>query len=258
MTYTAKRQNMPKNGLGGSRIRRLGRLAAGLSGGLLFAACVYEGGIDAPGTQKFTWFSYVSGDDIRAACEPGGLEKYRFVYNARYDEQLRSYEILGDAIDGGGFLTVRAQGKATISNLRFDDFLAPWRWQKSQSRLEAQEMEQLRAALAQAGFYDRPDVGLELNSKAFYWAAVGCVDGKFYFGGWQDPSKAFKALRFPDLLFQQDATGLAVNPPRPLNPIDLGRTSRPRNEQGGDIPRFLITVGEDGLEGGGLGLLSPL
>ncbi len=257
MTYTTKRQNMPKSAPGRPRFRRLRRVFAGLSGSLLLAACVYEGAIDSPATQKFTWFSYVSGDDIREACQPGGPERYRFVYNARYDEQLRSYELLGDAIDEGGFLTARAQGKATISNLRLDDFLAPWRWQKAQSRLDGQQMQQLREALREAGFYGQPEVGLELNSQAFYWAVVGCVDGKFYFGGWQDPSRAFKALRFPEMLFEQDGTGLAVNPPRPLNPIERGRTSGPWQERGGDIPRFLITVGEDGLKGGGLGLRSP-
>lgn len=262
MTYTAKRRNMPEKGRGRSGSRASGRprggILAGIAGGLLIAACVYEGGIDTPVTRKFTWFSYVSGDDIRAACQPGSPEKYRIVYNARYDEQLRSYEILGDAIDQGGFVTARAQGRASITNLSSDDLLAPWRWKKAQGRLDEQEMARLREALAQAGFYGRPEVGLELNSKAFYWAAVGCVDGKFYFGGWQDPSTAFKALRFPEILFARDGTGLAVNPPRPLSPIELGRTSGPWQDRGGDIPRFLITVGEDGLQGGGLGFRSPL
>ena len=269
MTYTAKRQDMQNSPLRTARIRPLLRVSgrflgalasralAGLSGGLLLAGCAYEGAIDSPLTQKFTWFSYVSGDDIRAACQPGSSEKYRFIYNARYDEQLRSYEVLGDAIDKGGFVTARAQGKATITNLSSEDFLAPWRWQKARSRLDEQEMAQLREALAEAGFYGKPDVGLELNSKAFYWAVVGCIEGNFFFGGWQDPSEAFKALRFPEMLFAQDGTGLAVNPPRPLNPIERGRSSGPWQDRGGDIPRFLITVGEQGLEGGGLGLRNP-
>lgn len=257
MTYTSKRQNMPNTPSRSRRNRPFRRIFAGLLGGFLLVACTYQGQADSPATHKFTWLSYLSGDDIRAACGPGAPEKYRFVYNARYDEQLRSYDILGDGIDQGGFVTARAKGRATISQLRFDDLLAPWRWQKSENRLDGQEMEQLRQALAEAGFFGRPDVGLELNSKGFYWAVVACVDGKFYFGGWQDPSEAFTALRFPEMLIEQDGTGVAVNRPRDLNPVELGRASGPAQERGGETSRFLITVGENGLEGGGLGLRNP-
>ncbi|MDJ0946934.1 MAG: hypothetical protein QNJ30_26080 [Kiloniellales bacterium] len=248
---------MPKKAPRRFRILRRVGSVAGVTGGLLLVACVYEGAIDSPATQKFTWFSYVSGDDIRADCEPGSPETYRFVYNARYDEQIRSYEVLVDEAEGSASITARAQGKASISTLRLDDILAPWRWKKAQSRLDGQEMSQLREALAEAGFYGRPEVGLELNSKAFYWAVVGCIEGNFYYGGWQDPAASFKDLRFPAMLLDQDGTGLAVNPPRPLDPIELGRSNGPAQDRGGDIPRFLITVGEDGLEGGGLGLRDP-
>ena len=225
---------------------------------LVLAGCVSEGETDSPLTGRFTWVSYVSGDDIRRDCEAGSPERYRFVFNARFDEQRRTYEILGVST-GGGLLTARARGRATISEIRSTDFLAPWRWQTAEALLSAQDMDQLRGALAEAGLPGRPEVGLQLNSKAFYWAVVGCVDGNFVFGGWQHPSDTFDALRFPEMLFARDQTGMAVNEPRRLTPIELGRVSQQGNRRrSGDLPRFLITVREDGLRGGGLGLRNPL
>lgn len=236
--------------------RRSGRGLSCVIFALGLAGCAYQGGIDSPATQKFTWISYLSGDDIKAACRDGSPEKYRLVYNARYDEQLRTYEVLADAIDDGGFLTARAQGKATITQLRLDNLLQPWEWQKAQARLEPQQMEALRASLRQAGFYGQPDVGLDLNSKGFYWAAVGCVNGRFYFNGWQHPSKGFETLAFPKILFAHDNNELKINPPRPLGPSDLRLSTGPSREAEG-IPGFLVTVKEDGLSGGGLGLRDP-
>ncbi len=240
---------MSKRGIGAW----LRPVTASFFSALVLAGCVSEGETDSPLAGRFTWVSYVSGDDIRRDCEAGSPERYRFVFNARFDEQRRTYEILGVST-GGGLLTARARGRATISEIRSTDFLAPWRWQTAEARLNAQEMEQLRSALAVAGFPGRPEVGLQLNSKAFYWAVTGCVDGEFAFGGWQHPSDAFDALRFPEMLFARDQTGMAVNEPRRLTPIELGRVSQQgRRQRSGDLPRFLIAVREDGLRGGGLG-----
>ena len=222
---------------------------------LLFAVsgCAYGGGIDNPVQQKFVWFSYLAGDDIREGCAEGSPERYRLVYNARYDEQLRTYEVLADEIDGGGFVTARSQGQASVADLRSDDLLAPWRWQKAQARLDGQAMQKLRDSLSVAGFYDRPALGLELNSKAFSWAAVGCREGRFFFSGWQHPSTEFETLGFPTILFAHDQTGQDINPPRPLTPSELGRFDNSARSYGG-VPRFLVTVREDGLSGGGFGL----
>ncbi len=260
MTSTRKHLGLRRNRrFGTGQPSGAGTAIAGLLSGLILAGCAAEGASESPVTTRFTWISYVSGDDIRRTCEAGSPERYRFVFNARFDEQRRTYEIQGDPVDGGGFLTARARGRATVSEIRSTDFLAPWRWQRSETRLNAQEMDQLRGALADADFHGRPDVGLQLNSKAFYWAVVGCVDGKFAFGGWQHPSDSFEALRFPELLFAHDQTGMAINAPRRLTPIELGRVSNQANRRSsGDLPRFLIAVREDGLRGGGLGLRNPL
>lgn len=55
------------------------------------AGCAYDG---APGdslSRRLTYFSYLRADDLRDACEQGGPERYRFVYNAEYSRQVRLY-----------------------------------------------------------------------------------------------------------------------------------------------------------------------
>ena len=47
------------------------------------AGCNYQGRDDAL-SQRFTWFSYMNGDDILAACNPGAPDRFRFVYNGVY------------------------------------------------------------------------------------------------------------------------------------------------------------------------------
>jgi hypothetical protein len=70
-------------------------LALGLGIGL--AGCAYHGSFDDPIQRRFQWFSFIGGDDIKAACRPGSsasIDRYRFVYNGRYAEQLRAYELV--------------------------------------------------------------------------------------------------------------------------------------------------------------------
>ena len=59
----------------------------------LTASCTYSGGIDNPFSKKFTWFSYINGDDIRKVCASLGADRYRFVYNGIYQIQTRTYDV---------------------------------------------------------------------------------------------------------------------------------------------------------------------
>ena len=87
----------------------------------IIAACTYQGdsvtgfGSDHPVVRKFTWFSYVGGEDIRAACRLGTRDRYRFVYNAVYEEQVRSYDLMAAPESGGYELKVMVSGEADLS-----------------------------------------------------------------------------------------------------------------------------------------------
>src|SRR5262245_6550826 len=81
--------------------------------GVLLAACAYRGDIDNPIIRKLSWFSYLDGTDIRTTCADGAPDGYRLVYNGRYEEQVRSYEIFADGA-GGAYLVARAKGPANV------------------------------------------------------------------------------------------------------------------------------------------------
>jgi len=219
---------------------------------LMTAGCTYRGGIDNPLVQRASWFSYLDGTDIRDGCAPGSLDRYRLVYNGRYHEQLRSYEVVDDGTRGA-YLVARARSQLEgLMGLSLSDPFGPWRWEKSERRLTPEEFADFRRRMAESGFGARPPVGLRLYSDQFYWVASGCVDGVFHFDAWAYPSGRFDALRFPEFLFARDNTGLAVNQPRSLAPE--WRFGERGNTGAKDFPtRFVLRVGEKGL-GGASGL----
>jgi hypothetical protein len=213
---------------------------------LALAACSYHGDIDNPAVRKVAWFSYLDGGDIRAACADGALERYRLVYNARYEEQLRSYEITADG-GGGAHLVARAMGPTNLAEVFLDDLLAPWRWHRSEARLTPAELRQFVSTLEASGMFAGTPVGLRLFSGDFYWVASACRNGVFYYNAWLSPSERFARLRFPAFLFARDRTGLPINPPRFVSVGDrLGPMGRQEDQTG---TRFWLQVGPNGLGG---------
>jgi hypothetical protein len=212
----------------------------------LLAGCAYRGGIDNPFTSKVAWFSYLDGADIRTACQAGAIDRYRLVYNARYEEQLRSYEITGDGA-GGGYLVARAIGPTSLIRANSSGVIEFWNWRKSQKNLTPAEMAVFREKLRASGMYDGAPVGLRLFSGNFYWVAAACEDDQFHYSAWLHPSARFAAISFPAFLFSHDETGLAVRQPRFVSPAErIGAAGR-REEQTGI--RFWLQVDEQGLGG---------
>jgi hypothetical protein len=224
-------------------------LSALLAGLALLGGCAYRGGIDDPLTQRITWFSYLGGSDIAEACGPGASERYRIIYNGRYEEQLRSYEVTvhGDSAD----LVVRVRNQANLSELSTADLLATWRWHDALVALSPADLARLRQLLADSGFFAGPPVGLVLHSKDFYWAASGCRDGQFYYGAWVHAQDQFGRVQFADFLLAHDPTAIALNPPRPVSPVDYS-PSAPGNREEREQPihdHFDLEVGSHGLAG---------
>ena len=237
------------NGRGGAR--RLG-LGLWLLCGLL-AACTYQGYIEEPVTLKLTWYSYLAGDDIKMTCVPGTLPRYRLVYNGHYDEQLRSYEVVG--LDGGGAaFKARVLGpsraQALVSNPL--DVQDPWRWTISETQLGPESFADFAATLEANGAKNPLRGGMSLLSSEFYWIASGCRDGRFLFNAWRYGTPRFDALTFPETLLAYDKTEIEINPPRPVDPADRLGSNRPVGARGNDRPRpFVIKVGPGGLMGRG-------
>ena len=213
---------------------------------VLLAGCTYRGDIDNPAVRKASWFSYLGGTDIRTACVEDAPDSYRLVYNGRYEEQLRSYEITADGA-GGAYLVARAKGRANAFDVSLDDVLAPWRWKRSQTRLSPAEFQQFVALLEQSGQFAGAPVGLRLFSGDFYWVGSACRNGAFHYHAWAFSNDGFARMRFADFLFKHDQTGLAVNPPRKI-PVSEFLGPMGRQEDQTQI-RFWLQVREDGLGG---------
>jgi hypothetical protein len=215
---------------------------------LVLAGCTYRGAIDQPLTLKFTWFSYLNGDDMRQACIAGGPDAYRLVYNGSYNEQLRTYEVVSDGA-GGGIYTARAMrgGGLRLDQFSLRDPQAVAGWTVSRARLTPTDMSKLTNALEDSGAFAPAPSGLRMASEQFYWISALCRNGQFFFNAWLYPSDRFARLTFPAVLFGSDQTGLAVNPPRRVPPIERGGSTTGRGER--DLS-FGLEVAANGLVGG--------
>ena len=225
-------------------------LLAVAAGGL--TACTYRGDIDSPATIKATWFSYLNGDDIRARCVEGAPDAFRLVYNADYNEQLRSYEVVEQAA-GGARLTTRVQGRSGLPLSRLDlrDPLAWARWTTSETELDAEDLAQLIAALERSGAFRAAPAGLNLYSEETYWVSSLCRDGVFSFNAWLFPSERFAGIAFAEVLFAHDGTEVAVRPPKDAPPGARARATVPQRRDASDKTGsfFTLRVGENGLAG---------
>jgi len=202
-------------------MRRLSAVFAAVC--LLFSgvAPALAQGVDSPITRSLYWFRFVAGKDVREACENGGPDQYRLVYNAIYRTQVRSYDLVQQP-GGGGTLTTRVFGVAGIvNNIIINDvvdILGPWRGVKTERSLTAQEFSSVTTAMEASGALQFPTQRMELPSNDFYWAVSACRNGRFTSTAFHFPTDGFKSISFDQPLFALDNTGVEVNPPRKLEP----------------------------------------
>lgn len=223
-------------------------LMAGLLGG-----CAYHGparsDIDNPAVRKVAWFSYLDGNDIRESCVAGSPDRFRLVYNGQYEKQIRSYEITADGTsgsNGSAYFIARAMGQTNLADVQLNDLLAPWRWQRSETKLSSSEFGEFRDLLTQSGWGQGAPQGKILHSRDFYWVAAGCRDGQFHFDAWVHAQSDFSEVKFQDFLLARDKTGLALRKPVKVLPIDRTEQGRPRDNL---APIFVLTVSGEGIGG---------
>lgn len=217
------------------------------------AACAYHGASqDSPLSRRFSWFSYLNGDDLRARCVPGAPATYRFVYNGVYVQQVRTYDVLPSGSGDRADLRVRVIGPADLSDVQvrlqvstlFQDLTAPWRGKIDTVPLTSEDLAKLDRSLAASGVFRPAPAGLRLRGEDFFWIAAVCVNGSFTFNAFKWDSPEFAALTFPQLLLSWDPTGVPLNPPRSLSPFDIYGQTAPEPGSG---PTFSLTVGDNGL-----------
>ncbi len=210
---------------------------------LVVAACSDVSRIDTPVVGKVSWFAYLGGEDIRAACVPGAPARYRFVYNAVIDEQVRSYDMTQTA-DGASFDARVPTSAPTLFEFRPGAANA-WNPRRADTRsIDRATYLAIARQLEADGFGAPPDTKHNLSAWDFYWLVTACADGKFHINAWRNETPEFTALRFPALLFAQDRTEIPVNPPRHYPYADY----RTRIGQGMPDRNFEVRLTPTGLE----------
>jgi hypothetical protein len=210
--------------------------------------------VEQPVVRSLNWFSYVGGDDIRAACRPGDRSRLRLVYNALWEEQVRTYEIFLQP-DGSAGLNIGVlvdQGPATnVSSIlisEFGDVTGPWRMRKARRLLTPAETGDLMGAFRASAAFGPPRNGLRLPDNDFWWTVASCREGAWGFQAYHYPTDRFANIRFAEKLFALDNVGIAVNRPRNLEPAELRRDPlNLRPGRGDRADRWMLVVGKDGL-----------
>lgn len=219
---------------------RTPRISVALLGLSLLGACSYNGGdVGDPLHRKFHWFSFVAGDDIAKSCDAASPDRYRLVYNAVWEQQIRIYEI----DSARRVLRIRVSQPGNIATIRADDPLANWQAAETTVQLDDAAFAGLTATLAGDHAFGPAAVGLELPSHSYYWAAATCRQGQFTFTGWAYPSAAFDVAGFPAALATLDPGRQTIPKagPVPLDPTWEYQRSR------GAVTEFSLRVGAHGM-----------
>ncbi|WP_343564948.1 hypothetical protein [Kiloniella sp. b19] len=212
------------------------------------AACSYEGGTDDGSVaglfqRKVSWFSYLEGEDIRNRCDAGHLE-YRFVYNGQYNEQVRSYEIVG-TVGQTAQMTSRVRGNGGYGlSLDLSNPLEPYQWEQQDADLSLTELVQLNDALSRDNAGQVSTEGNYLVSDDFYWVSALCYDGAFVVNAWPRQDSRFEGLKFAEFLKERDSLEPEFREARDIGSETFRRSREERSER---HSHFSLKVGEDGL-----------
>ncbi|WP_146208785.1 hypothetical protein [Azospirillum sp. TSO22-1] len=218
------------------------RLGWTLAGAMLAAGCASSGPTDNPVARRMSWISYVSGDDLRTSCRSDGPERYRLVFNADYNQHVRTYDLTADPADGGAVLEARVIQATDLARMDASDPLANLRGAKAQTKLTAPQFAAFIASLTESGAFDGVPDRLRLRSNGIYWLVNGCHGGRWFFSAYPYPDHRFVDVRFADPLAALDGTGV----PFPALPAPGTRSDRPRDDPGAD---FQIDVDANGVIG---------
>ncbi|MGE4527063.1 MAG: hypothetical protein AB7D00_01740 [Rhodospirillaceae bacterium] len=215
---------------------------AGLAAGALLSGCAATGDVADPVVRRLTWFSFLSGDDLHAACAPGSTS-LRLVHNAVWDEDVRVIEAAGPAT---GEMTVSEQLYLGVDwsgvALGGEAGLLPWRGERFATRWTADQAAAVKTALAADGAFAPLAAPVRLAGQGFFWTGSGCLDGKPWFHAWAAPGAAYDALSFPAVLAPLLPAGRAFAAPRPQE-----ETCPEQNRKAARA--FFLTADADGVSG---------
>ena len=207
----------------------------------LLAGCNYTGVTGDPVIRNLTWFSYLNGDDIRSSCSPGAPDRYRLIYNAQWDKQVRTYEITARhplasiPTQTGAVLDIRVFVSTGVINSYIDTLSGRAGGSATSLTLGPVEIAEFRDKLARSGF-DQPLLNsVWLRSDQFFWIGMACENGQFRYKAWPIdptvPANDLARLAFPAFLMAHDTVKPPASPAHylALSPFDSARAQKEHN-----------------------------
>ena len=217
--------------------------------GVMVSGCEYSETASNPIARNLSWFDYVGGRGLKEACGPGASNRFRFVYNGNYEEQIRTYDVHAPPNDRGAVVSVWVRGNGNLGQgIKFPNLLSPWDGDRIDTHIDQRAFVDLRNALKIDGFDgDRP-TGLQMRADDYYWVVTGCLGGRFYSNAWLYLSERFKALTFPEKLRAGDKTGIKL---RDAATAKIYEDYPTRHRGGGRVSHysFIIELDADGIVG---------
>ncbi|MBN2752847.1 MAG: hypothetical protein JXQ84_09085 [Rhodospirillaceae bacterium] len=209
---------------------------------MVLTGCASSGDVSDPVVRRLTWFSFLSGDDLRSSCAPG-MTSLRLVHNAVWDEDVRVIEARRGA-DGATQAREQLFLRIDWSNVTIggDAGPLPWRGETFETRWTVEQTAAIIAALGADGAFTPLPAPLQLEGQGFFWTGTGCLNGKPWFHAWAYPSSAYDGLRFPAVLASLLPSGRAF---AVAHSVD---EAYPNWSRRGDRT-FFLTVTADGVSG---------
>ncbi len=178
----------------------------------ILAGCSSTGSVDNPVVRRLSWFSFISGDDLRDACQVGETN-IRLTNNANYREDVRVLAIHRDG-QGQWQLDEDVMQAVNWANIVLDPnkLHLPWQPEKFSAKLTDEQADAVVQALTQDQAFV-PLVGrVPLNSRSYFWTGAGCMNGQPWFHAWAYPSAAYANLTFPAVLEELQPSGRPFAP----------------------------------------------
>lgn len=159
------------------------------------------------------WVAYLDGSSLRKDCAGAEADMYRFVYNADFDHQVRTYELsiphneqrpallMARVISQGG------RGHADDTGI-FSYKSSIW----AQRTLSRSQLEPILRSLAASQIGSPAKASVTLPSDTFYWVVSACVRGHFGLSAWSDVSQGANPP-FAQELFSLDETAVPIRTP---------------------------------------------
>jgi hypothetical protein len=208
-------------------------------------ACTTEGRFpNNPLSRNLQWFSYVGGDDIRSGCVAGASPRYRFIYNAVWDEQVRTYDLTRGAPGTGATLEIHVVRDGTnVLQTGLFGSTATLGTTRVVSRIDEQAYLRLVRAVEASGFGAPARQNHRLPGWDFYWLVNACAEGRWHLNAWRRRDDGFNTLAFVQELFALDRSGIAINLPREVSEADrFARYNESPRDRGRAMDSFEILI----------------